>query len=126
MATKTARKVRKRKPSPGPWYREERGNLTKIVDANHNTLAVLQTPMITMSSRVTNMERDNGEFMAAAPTMFEALRRIIHARDYFADHGELPPSEGMDLSNPDRCFDDWAADVAFEAIENLLVAKAKA
>ena len=47
--------------------------------------------------------------------MEEALRKIIHARDYHADNAKYPlPPNGPDHGN--QCFDDWAADVASEAL----------
>ena len=38
----------------------------------------------------------------------EALRRIMDARDYHAEHGVYPP----DWMADDQGFDDWAADIA--------------
>jgi len=44
-----------------------------------------------------------------------ALRKIIHARDYHADNAEYPlPPNGPDHAT--QCFDDWAADLASEAL----------
>lgn len=38
-----------------------------------------------------------------------ALREIVRARDYYAEHGIYPPGT-VDREN--QCFDDWAADLA--------------
>jgi hypothetical protein len=38
-----------------------------------------------------------------------ALREIVRARDYHAEHGIYPPGT-VDRAN--QCFDDWAADLA--------------
>ena len=37
-----------------------------------------------------------------------ALREIVRARDYHAEHGIYPPG----TVRLDQCFDDWAADLA--------------
>lgn len=41
----------------------------------------------------------------------EGLQRIIHARDYHAEHGKYPPQYEI------VCFDDWAADIADTVLE---------
>jgi len=38
-----------------------------------------------------------------------ALREIVRARDYHAEHGIYPPGT---VDRADQCFDDWAADLA--------------
>jgi len=44
-----------------------------------------------------------------------ALRKIIHARDYRADHAKYPvPPNGPDRNT--QGFDDWAADLASQAL----------
>ena len=48
----------------------------------------------------------------ALPGLLAACEGIRDARDYNAEYGYYPP--GM-LSN-DQCFDDWAADVADNAV----------
>jgi hypothetical protein len=52
----------------------------------------------------------------AAP-LKEALQQIIAARDHNADAGEYPEDLGI---GDDRAFDDWAADLAQEAIDRSL------
>ena len=48
--------------------------------------------------------------------MEEALRKIVDARDYHANNAEYPlPPNGPDQNT--QCFDDWAADVAAEALK---------
>ena len=48
--------------------------------------------------------------------MEEALRKIMDARDYHANNAEYPlPPNGPDQNT--QCFDDWAADVAAEALK---------
>ena len=47
-------------------------------------------------------------------TPINALKKISSARDYHAEHGEYPPR----TVQPDQCFDDWAADIAEQAIRH--------
>ena len=50
--------------------------------------------------------------------MEEALRKIMDARDYHADNAKYPlPPNGPDHAT--QCFDDWAADLASEALSPL-------
>ena len=44
----------------------------------------------------------------------QILRCIIGVRDYHAEHGEYPTN-----LEADQCFDDWAADMAQQALELL-------
>ncbi len=43
--------------------------------------------------------------------LIEAAKRIIRARDYYADTGAYPPEYGIEA------FDDWAADLSEAALE---------
>jgi len=59
----------------------------------------------------------NARLIAAAPALAEALRTIQHARDYCGEHGIYPPEVSLgDASDRYQCFDDWAADVAKNAL----------
>lgn len=42
-----------------------------------------------------------------------ALQRIREARDFHAEHGRYP----VGVATGDKCFDDWAADLADEALK---------
>ena len=47
----------------------------------------------------------------------KAMRKIAKARDVNGECGEYP--KYPDGPNDDQCFDDWAADVADEALQSL-------
>jgi hypothetical protein len=53
----------------------------------------------------------NAHLLAAAPALRVALTRIRNARDFGAEGVSVP-----DGPAPDQEFDDWAADVADEAL----------
>ena len=61
-----------------------------------------------------------GPMFAAAPALLAALERIVIARDTCAETGEygVPAIESGDQS-----FDDWAADVACEAMTQASLAR---
>ena len=52
--------------------------------------------------------------MGKKKRMEEALRKIMDARDHYAEHGCYPA--WPDGPTQDQCFDDWAADLASRAL----------
>lgn len=93
------------KHTPGPWH----------VFRVSEYLIIGESPPapgrhIARASSMGDETEANARLIAAAPAMLEALQRIVRQRDYAAEHGhyeEIPS---------DLCFDDWAADIAAEAI----------
>ena len=50
--------------------------------------------------------------------LVEALKQILAARDFNAEHGRYPPGS----LNADQAFDDWAADLASSALAGISTA----
>jgi len=50
--------------------------------------------------------------------MVELLRRLVKARDHYAEHGVYPPEFGLGPGGYD-CYDDWAADMAETLLKQL-------
>ncbi len=107
------------KHSIGPWAigREYSNSQDEIEDGVGRTVSVVWTRIAIPGASARPQFKDvpylkaNARLIAAAPAMLEALQRIVRQRDYAAEHGhyeEIPS---------DLCFDDWAADIAAEAID---------
>lgn len=50
---------------------------------------------------------------AQVQALSDALKTIRNARDYHSEHGHYPKKGPKD----DQCFDDWAADIADNALK---------
>lgn len=89
------------------------GGTTEGRSAALNKLTQLIKPkMITVDSGTTRLRKLN-----PATPLKEALQQIITARDHYAENGDYPEDLGI---GGERAFDDWAADLAQEAIDRSL------
>lgn len=81
--------------------------------AAYNKLVQLIKPkMVTVETGTTRPRKPS-----PATPLKEALQQIITARDHYAEHGDYPEDLGI---GGERAFDDWAADLAQEAIDRAL------